>query len=272
MSHWGARRVALHGVLASVFLVAVGVGVCAGGNRPQVVPAGRRPLPPAGLSARRHPRHDVRAFQVKYRGRTYHVAELPRCEHLEAVFSYDSSGETAARAKRRFRGIAACTGSFHNPRSFALADFLQKDGQIISGAATGRWFFATTDDGEFTITDDYSLLKGRAGVSAIALGQRLVPLRRDGFSRAFMNRVTDRMALGMSRDHLYIVEGKSDLWALASFLESKLACGIAINSDGGHVVRGRAPVHIVFRWRRPTYTPAVVNRASATPLPRKGNG
>jgi hypothetical protein len=84
----------------------------------------------------------------------------------------------------------------------------------------------------------------------MALGQRLIPLQRDGFSLAFMNRVTDRMAIGVNDYFIFIVQGKSSIWRLADFMRRKLPCKTAINSDGGHVVRGKAPVHIVFRWKQ----------------------
>ncbi len=206
----------------------------------------------ASSTRAKHPSHQVKQWTARYQGRTFHVVRLPRCEHLEAVITHDPTGETLAQAKRRKGGVAAMTGAFHNPQSMCLADFLQRDGAIESGASTGRWFLALLADGTIDITNDYAACKGRAGISAMALGQRLVPLHRDGFSVAFMNRRTERMALGLTRDHIYIVSGQTDLWRLASFLRRKLRVSIAINSDGGHVVRGRAPVHVVFRWRKAT--------------------
>ena len=217
--------------------------------------------------AKPHPAHTVRKWPSSYHGRTYYVVELPRCEHMEAVFSHEPSGETKDRAQNRLGGVAVCTGSFHHPRTMALADFLQKDGNIVSGATTGRWFFAVTEGGHVTISNDYQLLKGRPGVSAIALGQRLVPLHQDGFSKAFMNQVTERMALGLSEDHIYIVRGRSDLWRLSAFMQSRLPVAIAINSDGGHVVRGRAPVHIVFRWRTQELPAVEAITPPSAPLP-----
>jgi hypothetical protein len=197
------------------------------------------------------PDHAVKRRTERYRGRAFRVTRLPRCEHIEAVIASNPAGETNEQARKRLDGIAVCSGSFHHPRTMSVADFLQKDGEVVSAASTGRWFFAVTADGQLDICGDYPGLKGKPGVSAVALGQRLVPLYRDGFSKAFMNRVTDRMALGLSRDSIYIVEGRSDIWRLAEFMQKRLPCTIAINSDGGHVVRGRSPVHVVFRWRRP---------------------
>ena len=65
-----------------------------------------------------------------------------------------------------------------------------------------------------------------------------------------MNRVTDRMAIGVNSNFIFIVQGRSDIWRLADFIGHKLPVTTAINCDGGHVVRGKAPVHIVFRWRQ----------------------
>lgn len=217
----------------------------------------------------KHPKHVVKVWLTTHKGRTFRVIQLPRCEHMEAVLSYEPSGETKEQAKERFGGVAVCTGSFHNSRTMALADFLQRNGSIVSGASTGRWFFAVLENGDLDISGNYMLVKGKSDVSALALGQRLVPLHRDGFSKAFMNQVTDRMALGLSHDYIFIVQGKSDIWRLADFMDQKLPCKIAINSDGGHVVRGKAPVHIIFRWReaapRSAPSPAQQARDIATP-------
>jgi len=218
---------------------------------------------PAGT----HPKHVVKVWLTTYRGRTFRVTQLPRCEHLEAVIAYNPKGETLQQAKQRLGGVAASTGSFHNPKTMGLVDFLQEKGNVISGASTGRWFLAVLENGDLNISDNYLLLKGKSGVSAIALGQRLVPLRQDGFSKAFMNAVTDRMALGLSTDYIFIVQGKSDIWRLADFMEKKLPVKIALNADGGHVVRGRAPVHIVFRWRQPPSPPTLEKKAQAAPAP-----
>jgi hypothetical protein len=177
------------------------------------------------------------------------VTQLPRCEHLEAIITHEPSGETLRQAKQRLGGVAAMTGSFHDPRTMVPVDFLQRKGAISSRATTGRWFLAITWGRVADISDNYLLVKGKPGVSVIALGQRLVPLHRDGFPLSFMNRVTDRMAFGISRDYLFIVQGQSDLWRLADFMQRKLPVKIALNADGGHTVKGRAPIHIVFRWR-----------------------
>lgn len=197
-----------------------------------------------------HPPHVVKVWTTTHKGRVFRVTQLPHCEHLETVITYDPAGETLARAKQRMGGIAACTGSFHNSRTMALADFLQRNGSLISSARTGRSFVAIREDGRIDISEDYPGVKRNPQFSALALGQRLVPLRQDGFSAAFMNRVTDRMAIGLNSNFIFIVQGRSDIWRLADFIGHKLPVTTAINCDGGHVVRGKAPVHLVFRWRQ----------------------
>ncbi|MHB9039018.1 MAG: hypothetical protein ACYC64_20455 [Armatimonadota bacterium] len=197
-----------------------------------------------------HPPHRVKVWTTRYKHRILRVTQLPRCEHIETLITYNGRGETIARAKKRLGGIAACSGSFHNTKSMFLADFLQKDGEIFSSARTGRCFVCINEDGILDISRDYCEIKGKSGVSALALGQRLIPLQRDGFSVGFMNRVTDRMAIGVNDYFIFIVQGKSDIWRLAAFMRHRLPCKIAVNSDGGHVVRGKAPVHIVFRWKK----------------------
>lgn len=196
-----------------------------------------------------HPPHCVKVWTTRHRGRIYRVTQLPRCEHVETIIAYNSSGETLARAKKRLGGIAACTGSFHNTQSYCLADFVQKDGEIISSARTGRAIVTINQDGILGISNDYCTIKGQSGISALALGQRLIPLMRDGFSLAFMNRITPRMAIGLNDNFIFIVQSKTSIWHLADFMKRKLPCKVAVNSDGGHVVRGKAPVHIVFRWK-----------------------
>jgi hypothetical protein len=213
----------------------------------------------------------VKVWLTTHRRRTFRVIQLPRCEHTEAVIAYDRRGETKEEAKERLDGVAVCTGAFHNSRSMALADFYQRDGSILSGARTGRWFLAVMNDGHMDLSGDYGLYKGTPGVSAMALGQRLAPtLHKDGFSTRFMNRVTDRMALGMSRNYIFIVQGRSDIWRLADFMQKELPCHVAVNCDGGHVVRGRSPMHIVFRWREsppPDAKPPDIESLRRSPSP-----
>ena len=197
-----------------------------------------------------HPPHTMKVWLTTFRGRTYRVTQLPRCEHLETLISYNPGGETLREAKNRLGGIAASTGSFHNPKSMVLADFLQRKGTIMCPARTGRCFVAVDGIGALSISGDYNTIKGDPRFSAIALGQRLVPLMRDGFSTAFMNKVTDRMAVGLNKSFVFIVQGKSSVWRLSQFMQTKLPITTAINCDGGHVVRGKGPVHIVFRWKK----------------------
>lgn len=195
-----------------------------------------------------HPPHVIKVWTTKHKGRVFRVTQLPHCEHLETLITYDPAGETLKQAKERTNGVAACTGSFHNSQSMALADFLQRGGSVLSPARTGRSFMAVYANGALDISCDYSLVKGKSGISALALGQRLLPLQMDGFSRAFMNKQADRMAVALNKNYVFIVQGKSDIWRLAHFIDYSLPARTAINCDGGHVVRGKGPVHVVFRW------------------------
>lgn len=205
-----------------------------------------QPIPPP---VQYHPPHIVKVWITEYRGKAYRTIQLPRCEHLEAVLTYEPSGETLRQAQERMGGVAASTAGFCHPTSYSLADFIQRQGRQLTNARTGRWMFVIFEDGSTDLSGNYMLIKKKAGVTAIALGQRLVPLERDGFSRSFMNRHTDRMAIGMRKHFIYIVSGKSDIWTLSRFMDEVLECKVAINCDGGHIVRGKSPTHIVFRWR-----------------------
>ena len=225
------------------------------------------PQPPA----QPHPKHVVKVWLTSYHGHTFRVTQLPRCEHMEAVIAYHPKGETKEEAMRRLGGVAVSTGSFHNPGNLELVDFVQHEGAVISGATTGRWFFAILQNGDLDISDNYMLVKGKSGVSALALGPRLVPLRRDGFSKTFMDAVTDRMALGLSHDYIFIIQGKSSIWTLGDFIKNTLPVTIALNADGGHVVKGRSPVHIVFRWRNSATTaPAEEQQVEAPGVKPRG--
>ncbi len=203
-------------------------------------PARRRPY---------HPPHVVKVWMVEHRGRVFRCIQLPRCEHLEVILSLDWKGQTLEEAKRRHGGIAACTDGFVHSRNLTPADFLQTGGRRLSRAVTGRWMLVIHDGGAMDIHGNYFLVKGREGVTAAALGQRLVPLAYDGFSKAFMNRVTDRMGIGLTNHHIFIAAGRSDIWRFSKLFSEVLNCKVAINTDGGHVVRGRSSTHIVFRWK-----------------------
>ncbi len=196
------------------------------------------------------PPNVLKVWTTRYRGKVFRVTQLPRSDSIETLITYDLSGETIARAKKRVGGVAAIPGSFHHPKSLNLADFLQRQGRMLVGARTGRFFLAIECDGRVTVSNEYSRVKRSPGISALALGQRLLPLKRDKFSLAFMNQQTDRIALAMNSNYMFIVQGKSDIWKLAQFIRVQLPATSAINCDGGHVVRGKAPVHVVFRWRK----------------------
>lgn len=232
--------------------------------QPTIARAQPAQQPEATRAQPKCPEHSLKTWLTSYRGRTFRVVRLPRCEHIEPVITCEPAGETKEQAQQRLRGVAVCTGSFHHPRTLAIADFVQQNGQVVSAATTGRHFLVMLENGDLDICADYAGLKGKSGVSALALGQRLVPLHRDGFSRAFMSQVTDRMALGLTKSWIYIVQGRSDIWRLADFMKQSLGCEAAVNADGGHVVKGKAPVHIVFRWRKPAPAPLPAPAEAAT--------
>ncbi|MCC6444790.1 MAG: hypothetical protein IT210_15185 [Armatimonadetes bacterium] len=194
-----------------------------------------------------HPPHTVRVWTARYGGYIFRTVQMPRCEHIEAVITYNRSGETGQTAKKRTGSIVAATASYHHPQTLSLADFLQQDGRILSAKRTGRWFFASFQ-GSPQIGGNYLLVRHKKGVDAAAMGSRLVPFHLDGFSKAFASQVTDRMAVGLSKTRIFVTQGKADLWKLSRFMQKDLRCRVAVNGDGGHVVRGKSPVHIVFRW------------------------
>jgi hypothetical protein len=196
-----------------------------------------------------HPPHVVKVWMVEHRGRVFRCIQLPRCEHMEAILSLDWNGQTLEQAKKRHGGVAACTDGFIHSRNLTPADFLQANGRRLSRAVTGRWMLVIQQSGALDIHGNYFLVKGKEGVTAAALGQRLVPLAYDGFSKAFMNRVTERMGIGLTNHHIFIAAGRSDIWRFSKLFSEVLHCKVAINTDGGHVVRGRSSTHIVFRWK-----------------------
>lgn len=218
------------------------------------LPPVKKDVPKTAIAEKKtwHPRHQMKVWTTRYGGASYRVIQLPRCEHLETVITYTPNGETFQQAKTRIGGIAVMSGSFHHPQSFSLADLLQREGTIANPAMTKRYFLVISAQGIPSISGDYAQYLRKPGVSMIALGQRLLPLEQDGFSLRFMNQVTERVALGMNKNYLFVVQAKTTIWRLASFLRQRLPCTTAINSDGGHVVQGLAPVHIVFRWRKNT--------------------
>lgn len=231
--------------------------------KPAATPSSTVAAPAKSPPDPNHPPHGVKVWLAKYKGRTFRITQLPRCEHLETVFTYDPTGETLASARKRVGGIAGLSGSFHHPQSMYLADFFQIDGAVLSAATTGRAVVVVWPSGLLDITRDYAKVIRVPGVHGMALGQQLHPFTYDRFTKAFMNQVTDRMSIGINQRFIYIVQGKSDIWRLAAFYRDQLPVRIAVNSDGGHVVRGRAPVHIVFRWREKKAKPQI---PGATPV------
>lgn len=100
-----------------------------------------------------------------------------------------------------------------------------------------------------SISGDYDMAKGDPWFRAIALGQRLVPMMQDGFLTAFTNKITDRMAIGLNRNFIFIVQGEVQHLSAVLVHADQLPVSTAINCDGGHVVHGKGPVHLVFRWQ-----------------------
>jgi hypothetical protein len=206
------------------------------------------PLPDPPPKRTWHPRHQVKVWMAKYKGRIFRTVQIPRCEHVEMIVTYrPAPGETCRQVKERTGAIVAMTGSYHHPQTMVLADYFQHNGRVLMGRRTERGIL-TSDEGQVAdILDE--IVRGHE-VNAVALGSRLVPFKLDGFSRAFANQQTDRMAVGLTKGYIFVVQGNSDLWRLAAFFREALGCSKAINADGGHVVKGRGPVHIAFRWRK----------------------
>jgi len=194
-----------------------------------------------------HPKHEVNFSKQKFMGRRFSVIELPHCEHLEIIVTYNPPGETKDQAKNRLQGIAVCTGPYYNPSTKTPVDKLKKNGKHISRDNAGRFLLVTLPDGKLVITKDPKVIE--KADCAIALGQTLVPFSFDGFSRNFANRRVFRNAIGITSQHIYIVQTTSDLWRLSSFMKEELKCVSAINCDGGHAVNGKSPFHLVFRWK-----------------------
>lgn len=196
-----------------------------------------------------HPKHEVTEDIFKFQKRTLHVVTLPRCEHLDVFFTNNPRGETVQQAKLRIKGIAASTGCYYHTGTYKAVDLLRRDGVKLSDRNAGRYFLIILPSGELLISNNSKLLELYPDADAVALGQILVPFSFDGFSVRFANKITQRMALGFTKDRVYIVSGKSNLWTLSKFMKEKLNCDIAINCDGGHTVRGHSPFHLVFRWK-----------------------
>lgn len=198
----------------------------------------------------RHPRHQMVVWTTKYKGVIFRVIKLPRCEHLETIITYFPSGETKEQAKKRLEGNAVSTACFYNRQTLKPVDFFRRYGQEIIGKEKGRKVLLILENGHLEITGDYDYVRQKPNADAIALGQQLVPFCYDDFSIRFANLETDRMALDFSKNYLYIIQGRTNLWRLSKFIKEKLYCDTAINTDGGHAVKGKSPFHLVFRWKK----------------------
>jgi hypothetical protein len=198
-----------------------------------------------------HPRHEISVFRKKKYGRNFLVIVIPRCEHVEAVFADLPEKETIKEARERLHGFAAMSASFYNPKNNNHVDFVKRFGKVNYPRTTKRYFLIKNYDGSFEITND--LEKVKQAQFALALGQMLVDFQLDGFSLHFVNMITPRMALGLNPKNIFIVQSTSDLWRLSKFMKEDLGCDQAINTDGGHVIKGTSRSHIVFIWKNLTH-------------------
>lgn len=204
------------------------------------------------FKTRHHPKHVMKVWTTTFvynHKHIYRVIMLPRCEHIEVIPTFLPIGETKEHAKKRLKGIAVCTSGYYNPANYRAVDYFRRDGVIIVGREVGRSFLAIYPDGRLDISRDYSWLKSNIDINAVALGPNLNPFQYQGFKLNFSTRMTDRMAIGLTDNNVFIVQGCSDLKALSEFMKYVLHCQKAINTDGGHVVKGLSPYHLVFRWK-----------------------
>ncbi len=199
---------------------------------------------------RPHPHHQLIVWTTTYQKTIFRVIKLPRCQHLETIITYNPPGETKEQAKKRMEGIAVCTANFYNTQTLKPVDYFRRYGIEITGKEVGRPYLAIYNDGWLEVSDNYQYIRKNPKIDALALGQLLVPFNFNGFSIFFANIETDRMALAFSKNYFYIVQGKSNLWRLSKFIKVKLYCDLAINTDGGHAVKGYSPFHLVFRWKK----------------------
>ncbi|AKM82733.1 TPA: hypothetical protein DD449_00660 [Candidatus Berkelbacteria bacterium] len=205
---------------------------------------------PCASWTQNHPKHIVKPWVTKYKGATFLVVQLPRCNHVEAVISYEPGGEKKERAKKRLGGFAVCSGNFYDCRTNLPVDYFRRNGVKVKGREVGRYFLAIHPDGRINLSQDYQLLNKNKEIDAVALGQMIKPFRYDGFKTVFIDAETDRMGMGFTSGYIYIVQSRTNIRTLASFFANVLKCDEAINTDGGHVVKGKSPFHIVFRWHK----------------------
>ena len=206
-----------------------------------------------------HPKHIVKVWTTTYRytnptthktrKKIFRVTMLPRCEHIEVFPTFMPTGETKEKAMKRLNGVAVCTSAYYNPANYRAVDFFRRDGKIIVGCEVGRSCLAIHPSGYIDISNDYNFIKSNNNIDAVALGQMLNPFKYDGFSKSFAGRVTDRMGIGLTENNIYIVQSCTDLYLMSKFFINVLQCDKAINTDGGHVVKGISPYHLVFRWK-----------------------
>ena len=196
-----------------------------------------------------HPRHQVVCWTTKYKGTTFRVIKFPHCRHVETIISDNPPGETVRHAKKRWHGFAASTACFYNTKTLLPVDFFRRNGKIKVGREVGRRILAISKVEPLKIQNSLDFLRSKLTSDALALGSLVKPFSLDGFSIAFANINTDRMSLALSPKYLYIVQAKTNLWKMSQFTKERLPCNAAINTDGGHAVKGKSPYHLVFRWK-----------------------
>ncbi|MDZ7586396.1 MAG: hypothetical protein U0946_01460, partial [Patescibacteria group bacterium] len=184
-----------------------------------------------------HPRHQVIVWTTRYKGTIFRVIKFPHCQHVETIFTNCPPGETRKQVKDRLGGFASSTACFYNRNTLLPVDFFRKSGKVYVGREVGRSVLAIREDGRLEITKDYDFLQSDATIDALALGSLISPFSLDGFTSDFANLITDRMSLAISPKYIYLVQANTSLWKMSQFVEVRLPCDMAINTDGGHSVK-----------------------------------
>lgn len=198
-----------------------------------------------------HPRHQVIVWTTRFEGTIFRVIKFPHCEHVETIITDEPTGETKKQAKDRWDGFASSTACFYNQDNLQPVDFFRRYGKIKVGREVGRGVLIIREDGHLEITRDYDFLLSNPAMDALALGSTISPFNLDGFTTSFANLITDRMSLAISSKYIYLVQANTSLWKMSQFVQKRLPCDTAINTDGGHAVKSKSPYHLVFRWRKP---------------------
>ncbi len=212
-----------------------------------------RPRWPLGPG--QHPSHEVLVSVVRYQHRIFHVVRLPRCEHLEAVITNEPSGETLAQAKQRMGGVASIPAPSMTPT--ASLSPISSSATAPSNPAPPPAAGCSSSPPTASSTSPATTRSTKASPASPRWpwASASSPSTATASTTSCMKRRTERMAIGLTKEDIYLVEANTDIPRLAAFMKNKLKVEIALNSDGGHVVHGNAPVHLIFRWRRsPSHT------------------